>query len=110
MVLLALLLFVQVGHRAFLGLAILLLVVCMSAPRAFKPLVPIWFGLSEILGRVSSTILLGLIFLAVITPIGLWQRWSRRGKHTEEAFKAAQKSTFKTRNHLYGPEDLENAY
>ena len=54
----------------FLGVSIVLLLLTMAWPKAFKPLAGLWFGLSHLMGQVVSKIVLTLAFFLIVTPIG----------------------------------------
>ena len=42
--------------------------------RALRPLNILWFKFGMLLHRVVSPIMLGIMFFAVFTPVGLWMR------------------------------------
>ena len=77
----------------------------------FPPLAAIihkgWMKLAEILGLISGSIILGLVFFIVITPLGLFYR-----KFRKPGFRFMQggNSAFKERNHVFVKEDLENMW
>ena len=52
----------------FLGVSIVLLLITMAWPKAFRPLAGLWFGLSHLMGQVVSKIILTLAFFLVVTP------------------------------------------
>ncbi|MCX5892062.1 MAG: hypothetical protein NTW80_03660 [Deltaproteobacteria bacterium] len=60
----------------FLGVSIVLLLITMAWPKAFKPLAFFWFGLSHVMGQVVSKIILSLAFFLIVTPIGVIRRWA----------------------------------
>ena len=92
----------------FAGAALLL--VDMVVPGLFTPLGRVWFGLSNLMGLVVSRLLIGLVFYAVVTPIGLLRR--RMGKDTLKLarFKKGDDSAFVTRDHTYQPTDVEQPF
>lgn len=49
-------------------------VVAILVPKVLRPLNYLWYGLGLILGRIVSPILLGIIFMLMITPIALMMR------------------------------------
>jgi len=57
-----------------LALAVALVVPALVAPRILKPVHGAWMKLAEALAWVNTRILLGLLFFAVITPIGALMR------------------------------------
>lgn len=50
----------------------------LLAPRLLAPLNRAWFRLGELLGRIVSPIVLGVIFFGLITPVALAGRISGR--------------------------------
>jgi hypothetical protein len=46
-------------------------VVALAAPNALRPLNKAWFWLGQLLGKVVSPIVLGIIFYGLITPVGV---------------------------------------
>ena len=56
------------------GAAAITLLVTLTAPAALTPLNRAWMKLAELLNRVVSPLVLGLLFYAVVTPIGMFKR------------------------------------
>ena len=52
----------------------ILAVVTMSAPKLLAPLNRAWFRLGQILGKVVSPIVLGIIYFGVLTPVAVIAR------------------------------------
>ncbi len=105
------LLVVQFKHAyPLVPLAIILLIVTMAWPRAFKPLAGLWFGLSHVLGNVMSKVVLTLVFFIVVTPIGLARRLLGKDSLQLKKFKQDQDSVFLVRADLVGKEDLHKPY
>lgn len=46
----------------------------LAAPYLLSPLNRLWFRLGDLLGRIVSPLILGLIYFGVLTPIGLITR------------------------------------
>jgi multisubunit Na+/H+ antiporter MnhG subunit len=91
-------------------LAIILLIIVMSYPKIFKPFAKVWFGLSDILGTVVSKIILSALFFFLVFPIGLMARTMGRDSMQAKRWKKSQQSVFRTRDHLFAEQDLENPY
>ena len=62
----------------FVVMALLFGVLTFITPRLLVPLNKIWFLLGELLGKVMSPIVLGIIFFGVLTPVGLISRMCGR--------------------------------
>ncbi|MBF0426226.1 MAG: hypothetical protein HQL66_10465 [Magnetococcales bacterium] len=50
------------------------LLVALVAPRLLGPLNRLWLAFGELLHRVTSPIVMGVLFFAVMTPLGLFMR------------------------------------
>jgi len=60
------------------GLAVVLILPALVAPRALAPAHRAWMALGSALGWVNTRIVLGLIFFGMITPMALVLRLARR--------------------------------
>jgi hypothetical protein len=58
----------------FASLALLFSLTALVAPRLLTPLNRLWFQLGMLLSKVISPLVLGLIFLVLITPVALVTR------------------------------------
>ncbi len=110
LVLLSLLLAMMVKEKTFLWSATIILVLAMGAPVVFKPFAVLWFGLSRLLGEVVSRILLSVIFMLIITPIGLMRRLFGEDPLRERFDRKHVHSFFIDRNKLFEIDDLRNPY
>jgi len=110
MVVLLLVAYLATKREDLVPTALVVLVLAMSAPQLFRPVAVVWLALARLLGAISSTALLTLVFFAVVTPVG----WARRllGKDTLRlrAFKASESSAFTTRKRVVLAADLEPPY
>ena len=105
------LLIVQFKHAyKLVPLAIILLVITMAWPRAFKPLAGLWFGLSHVLGTVMSKVILTLIFFIIVTPIGVIRRVMGKDSLQLKKFKKDRGSVFLVRAELVEKEHLHKPY
>jgi hypothetical protein len=110
MVLILLLLLRSFKHEAFLIGAVATLVIDMTAPQLYRPLAWVWFGLSHIIGNVTSKIILSVVFFCVVVPLGLLRRLSGGDALNLKAFKTGSKSVMKERNHRFVAADIEKPY
>jgi hypothetical protein len=98
------------GRRDALGYGIVLLVLDMTWPAAFKPAAKLWFAFSHILGTVMSKILLSIVFFTVLTPIGLLRRVMGKDPMQTRGFKKDATSVFRIRDHQFSSKDIETPY
>ena len=67
------------GYRLWaLALALLLIAPALIYPPALKPFHKVWMKLGHVLGWINTRIILGVIFFAVVTPIGMIRRMFRK--------------------------------
>lgn len=57
-----------------LGIALALLAVSLIVPMWLAPLNRLWLKFGELLHRITSPIILGIMFFGVITPVGFLMR------------------------------------
>lgn len=108
---LIILLVVHFGHRVQLvPLALILVVITMVWPSALRPLAVFWFGLSKVLGAVSTRVVFSLLFFAVVTPVGLLRRALGADAMRLKCWKKTTADAFKERNHRFVPSDIEKMY
>jgi hypothetical protein len=67
-----------------------------------------WNKLSLLLGRISNTVLLTLIFFLVLTPVGLFRRLLGKGRMLR--VREGQKSNFTQREHSFTKQDMEQVW
>ncbi len=108
--LILLLAFFYTRHPHFLYGLLATLLVMMTVPKLLTPVAVTWFRFSEILGTGMSKIILGLIYIVIITPIG----WTRRQLLRKDPMMLRSwkhvPTGFVTRNHLYQRSDLDRPF
>jgi hypothetical protein len=110
LVLILLLLGFFTKHTIYYKIAIPALLINMTVPVIYYPFAVFWYSLAIILSKISSGILLTLIYFIVLTPIALIRRKSlKRSLHLDD-FKKGNGSVFKTRNYKYTLKDLEKPF
>jgi hypothetical protein len=110
MVLIGLLVALITRQRLYIGLSVLLLLVDMVWPRAYRPLGKVWFGFSRLLGAVMSRLLFGLIFFIMVVPVGLVRRLLGKDSLQMRKWKTGRGSVLRKRDHEYAAEDIANPY
>ena len=110
MVLICLLLGYWGKFPQFLPVAIVLLILTMAWPNAFRPLAVLWFGLSHLLGSVVSRVILSVLFFLIVTPIGVIRRWMGADALQLKKWKQGRDSVFVVREGAITGKDLENPY
>jgi len=110
MVLICLLLGYAGKFPKFLPVSIVLLIITMAWPKAFKPLAGLWFGLSHLLGSVVSRVILTILFFTIVTPIGVIRRWRGADAMQLKKWKQGSDSVFIERQGAVQDKDLLQPY
>lgn len=98
-----------IGHRrGFLYGAVAAGVAGIFSPWLSVRIDRLWMGLARVLGMVSNTVLLTVVFIFVVTPVGVIRRW--RGKDRMTRIDGKATSNFVGRDHLFTGKDLENTW
>jgi hypothetical protein len=61
-------------HLVLLGIALAFLAVALIVPKWLAPLNRLWMKFGELLHRIVSPVILGIMFFGVITPVGFLLR------------------------------------
>jgi hypothetical protein len=98
-------------ENTFVGIAfVLALINNVTLPVLFYPFAALWLGLSGLLNRISTAVVLTLVFFIVVTPIGLIRRLMGRDNLKLKQFKKGTHSVMTDRNHVYTAADLGNTF
>ena len=77
------------GHEAFPkvsgAIAIALLLGALVVPRALEPVERGWMKLAHVISRVTTPIFMGIVYFALLTPIGIIRRTFGRNPLVHEA-------------------------
>ena len=92
----------------FLYAAVALGLAGLFLPAVSRKIDWLWTGLSQVLGKISNTLLLSIVYLLVVTPVGLVRRW--RGKDRMRRFDPKATSNFSDRDHDFAAKDLEKTW
>ena len=110
MVLICLLLGYWGKFPKFLPVSLVLLILTMAWPKAFKPLAGLWFGLSHLLSSVVSRVILTVLFFLVVTPIGVIRRLTGADALQLKKWKQGRDSVFVVREGAIQGKDMANPY
>jgi hypothetical protein len=95
----------HIAVYAFWGLLLTILI-----PMVFYPFAVLWFGISGILSRVSSFLLLNAIFFIFVVPVGQFRKLLGKDTLKLKQFKRNRHSVMTERNHVYVAADLKNTF
>lgn len=94
----------------FFKLAAGVVLINMIFPMFFYPFAIFWFGISAIMGSITSKALLFIIYMVIVLPVALWRRLLRKDPLLLKEFKKSSQSVMKARKHLYNAADLEKPF
>lgn len=109
-ILICLIIAIITKNLLYAKLAVVLLIINMIYPKAYKSIGILWVGLSQLVGTVISKILLLLIFYIILTPIGLLRKLLGNDLLKLKEWKKDTSSVFKIRDHTFIPNDINNLY
>ena len=95
---------------SLLPVIIILVLTTILFPFLFTPFTALWYKFADMVGRIMSSILLGLVFFLVVTPVGCIRRLFGKDSLSVRQFGKSRKSAFVTRDHTYSREDLINTF
>lgn len=110
MVLIALLAYMFFESMYLLYAAVAMLLLNMIYPKLYQPVSVLWFGLSHLLGNIASRVILSIIYLAVVTPVGIFRRLLGKDPLKLDEFKSSRHTVMHVRNHKYIASDIEHPY
>ncbi len=100
-----------ITHSMFIiELSIGLVFLTLIAPVVFSPFSFLWLNLSHTLGRVMSFILLTVIFLIIVTPVGVIRRLLGKDRLRLAQFRKSTLSVFEERTHRFVKDDVLHPY
>ncbi|MDR2055821.1 MAG: SxtJ family membrane protein, partial [Desulfovibrio sp.] len=82
----------------------------MVAPVVMKPFAAFWFGLSHILGGVSSAVLFSVVYCAILMPVAFVRRCMGKDVLLLRRWKKDSGTCFVNRNHVFAAADFVNPF
>jgi hypothetical protein len=89
-----------------LRVAILTGVLTLVMPKALYPIAYVWFAFAKVMSSIGPLILLSIVFILLVTPMGLFRRLLGKGMMRQHQFKKGRDSVMHSRDHLYKPDDF----
>lgn len=109
-ILIAIFLAIYLKESYFVIAAFFLALITIIIPSILSPFAALWFGLSKILGAVTSLVLLTIVFFVIVIPVGLVRRFMKKDSLKIDQFKKSTTSVMVDRDHLYTSEDLLDTF
>ena len=100
--------FIFFRSRVWIYLALMLSILSVLSPMVTFWLHRVWSFITEILGRISGTIILTVVFIFILLPTAILKKWF--GKKDMILKQGNIRSTFQNRDHEYTERDFENPW
>lgn len=98
------------GNPLWSKLAVPALLLAVLAPVVYSPLAWLWFGFGRWAERFFSTVVLGVVFYLVVTPVACLRRGLGDDTLRLRSFKKERGSVFAVQDKTYRAKDLEKQY
>lgn len=110
MVLVCLLAGILGARPQFFTASVVLLLLNMTFPGAYRPVAKIWLGLSHLMGTVMSRVILTVVFFLLLMPVGVVRRLLGHDSLQIRRWKKDMSSVFRVRGHTFTARDIANPY
>jgi hypothetical protein len=94
----------------YFKLAFASLILSLAVPLVFLPFSIVWFSLSQKLGRITSVLILSVVYLIILLPVAMIRKLAGKDHLALLQFKKGGKSVFADRNTLFRPEHIDKVY
>lgn len=94
----------------FVVISLILILITIIFPILFYPIAILWFGLSHIMGTISTKIIMTLVFFILVIPVGIVRKLMGKDSLRVNQFKKGTHSVMLERNHTYTNDDLLNTF
>ena len=96
------------NHYGWLAAAAVLALIALGSVQLSARIHVLWMKIAQVLGRISSAVLLTLVFFLMLTPMAVMRRIFSRQDVLQ--LKKKEATYFTIRNHTYTAGDLKNGY
>ncbi len=112
---LALIVILLIGYiflrwNVLIPVTLVVTIILMIYPEILYPFTILWLNFSDLLGKITSRILLSFIFFIMVFPVALIQKMMGKDLLKLKQFKKDNSSAFMERNHKFTAADLENPF
>lgn len=104
--LIALLIGLKTAHLAAYLSATGILVLAMAAPGLFRKPARAWLGLSVLMGRIASRLLMSILYFVIVVPMGMIRRFMGSDPLRTQEWKRSTKSAFRKGHGRFSARDL----
>lgn len=96
--------------RSILLLSLAIVIMCIASPVLLKPFAFVFYNIVKVIGKLLSSIVLGLVFFIIITPIAIFRRLLGHDTMKMDLWKKDTNSVFTDCDHVYSASDLEKTF
>lgn len=107
---LMLLLFLWLNTVVFIYCAIAILFVAALNVKWIYPVSFVWYNLAMLMSKVTTTVLLSVVFVFLVCPAGFVRRMLQKDSLRLADFKKSNESVFVERKHTFSSNDLLKPY
>lgn len=90
--------------------AIAEVIILLIAPVFIYPFTFLWLNISDLLGKITSKVILSIVFFVIVWPVALIRKVMGKDTLRLKKFKKDTNSVFTGRNHTYNRTDLTTPY
>jgi hypothetical protein len=98
------------GHPVYFKVAFAVLILSLAMPIIFAPFSFVWFNLSDRLGKITSVVILAVVYLIVLMPVAMIRRLAGKDSLSLRKFKKATTSVFFARNTVFRSDSIGKPY
>ena len=98
------------GKNNLMVVVSILTLLTLLCPVVFYPFAVIWYGFSKTMGKISTAILLGVVFFIIVIPVGMIRKMMHLDGLKIKQFKKTTESVMVNREHIYTDADLLHTF
>lgn len=98
------------GKNSLTGIICILALLTLLIPGIFYPFAFCWFAFSKIMAKISTKIILGIIFFVIVIPVAWIRKLMRYDGLKKNHFKKGSASIMTNRDHTYSESDLAHTF
>lgn len=97
-------------ENIYIWLAMSVIFLGMTIPMVFRPVARLWFSLSLWLGKITSAILLAMVYVVILLPVAMARKLMGKDELNLKKWRKCSGSCFYARNHQYSGDDFYHPY
>ena len=98
------------GQPVYFKVAFASLILSLAVPVVFVPFALVWFNFSDRLGKITSVVILAVVYLVVLMPVAMIRKLAGKDPLALRRFKKAGTSVFIDRNIIFRSNSIDKTY